>query len=68
MKFSAMTSLYRAEADKHQDAADFIRMVKANEDYDREKLAALASRIYAEGGKDILELARQAQAGETLIL
>jgi predicted nucleotidyltransferase len=68
MKFSAMTSLYRAADDKHQDAHDFIRMVKNNPDLDREKLAELASHLYREGSKDILEMVRQALAGEVLKL
>jgi hypothetical protein len=68
MKFAAMTSLYRAEADKYQDAHDFIRMVKQNPEYDREKLAELGSLLYADGGKDVLEMARKAQAGEKLNL
>jgi len=68
MKFSAMTSLYRAEEDKHQDAHDFILMVKKNPDFDRDKLADLGSLIYPDGGKDIVELARKALAGERLLL
>jgi hypothetical protein len=68
MKFSAMTSLHRPVEDKYRDAHDFIRMVKNNPDYDREKVASLASLIYEEGGKDVLELARKALAGETLNL
>lgn len=68
MKFAAMTSLYRAEEDKHQDAHDFIRLVKQNPDFDKDKLAELAMLMYADGGKDALELARKAQAGEKLDL
>jgi hypothetical protein len=68
MKFSAMTSLYRAVEDKYQDAHDFILMVKNNPDFDRDKLAALGSLIYANGGKDVVEMARKAQAGEKLDL
>jgi Nucleotidyl transferase AbiEii toxin, Type IV TA system len=68
MKFAAMTSLYRAEEDKHQDAHDFIRIVKQNAKFDQEKLAELGSLLYADGGKDVLELVRKAQAGEKLDL
>jgi hypothetical protein len=68
MKFSAMTSLYRATEDKYRDAHDFIRMVKQNPEYDRDKLAELGSLLYPDGGKDVLELARKAGAGETLNL
>ena len=68
MKFSAMTSLYRADEDKHQDAHDFIRMVKQNPELDGAKLAELASLIYPDGGKDILEMVRKVQAGEKLVI
>ena len=68
MKFSAMTSLYRAVEDKYRDAHDFIRMVKNNADMDEEELATLGSLIYPEGGKDVLEMVRKARAGETLPL
>lgn len=68
MKFAAMTSLYRAEEDKHQDAHDFIRLVKQNPEYDKDKLEELGSLMYSDGGKDVLELARKAEAGEKLNL
>jgi predicted nucleotidyltransferase len=68
MKFSAMTSLYRAEEDKLLDAHDFICMVKGNPDYDRDKLALLGSLLYPDGGKDVVEMARKALAGEKLHL
>jgi Nucleotidyl transferase AbiEii toxin, Type IV TA system len=68
MKFSAMTSLHRAAEDRHRDAHDFIRMVKNNPDLDAEKLAELASRIYPEGGKDVLEMVEKVRAGEMLQL
>jgi hypothetical protein len=68
MKFTAMTSLYRADADKFQDAHDFILMVQKNSDLAEAKLADLASLIYADAGKDILEMVRKIRAGEKLIL
>jgi len=68
MKFASMTSLYRADADKYLDAHDFIYMVKENPELDRDKLAELGCLLYAEGGKDLLELVRKAQAGEKLPL
>ena len=68
MKFSAMTSLYRAVEDKYRDAHDFIRMVKNNPEIDDAKLSALGSLIYPEGGQDLLEMVRRAKAGETLRL
>jgi hypothetical protein len=68
MKFASMTSLYRSEADKHQDAHDFILMVENNPDFNKDKLVELGSLLYADGGKDVLEMARKAQAGEKLNL
>ncbi len=68
MKFSAMTSLYRADEDKFQDAHDFIRMVKANPDVDLGKITELGSLIYPDGGKDVLEMVQKVRAGESLTL
>lgn len=68
MKFAAMTSLFRADEDKFRDAHDFIRMVKGNPDINKDKLGELASLIYPDGGKDILEMVRKIQAGEKLSL
>jgi predicted nucleotidyltransferase len=68
MKFSAMTSLYRADENKHVDAHDFIRMIKQNPELDEAKLAELASLIYPDGAKDILEMVRKVRAGEKLTL
>jgi hypothetical protein len=65
MKFSAMTSLYRATKDKYQDAHDFINIATTNPDLDRDRAAALAQLIYPEAGKDILDLLDKARAGET---
>ena len=66
MKFSSMTSLYRANDDRHRDAQDFIRMAKRNPQLDTEKLADLGTLLYPDGGKDVLEMVRKALAGETL--
>src|SRR5262249_47911387 len=68
MKYSAMTSFNRAEEDIYQDAHDFILMVKNNPDLNKEKLAELGMLLYADCGKDVLELVRKAQAGEKLNL
>lgn len=68
MKFSAMISINRAPEDKHHDARDFIRMVKNNPQLDQDQAAQLASLIYPDGGKDLLEIVRKALANETLIL
>lgn len=66
MKYAAMTSLNRRTEDRYRDAHDFIRMVKNNPDFDRNMVAELASLMFADAGKDVLELARKAQADETL--
>jgi hypothetical protein len=68
MKFSAMISLTRADDKKLIDAADFIRIVKANPNIDLEKLHALGQRVYNGGGEEIVEKVRQVRAGERLKL
>jgi len=60
--------MYRADEDKFRDAHDFIRMVKNNEGIDKDEVRALASLIYDDGGKDLLEMVRKIQAGEKLII
>jgi hypothetical protein len=68
MKFSAMISLTRSDDKKLIDAADFIRIVRANADIDLEKLHALGQLVYNGGGPEIVEKVRQVRAGETLRL
>jgi hypothetical protein len=68
MKFASMTSLNRAVEDSYRDAHDFIRMIKNNPEFDKDKVGELASLIYPEAGKVVLDLARKAQAGEKLNL
>ena len=68
MKFSAMTSLYRADEDKFQDAHDFILMVKANIDIDDARLKEIGSLMYPDGGKDLLDMVNKVRRGEKLFL
>jgi hypothetical protein len=68
LKFAPMISLNRADEDKHQDAHDFIRMVKNNAEIDLEKIEGLGDLVYNGGGKEILELVRRVRAGEKLEL
>jgi hypothetical protein len=69
LKFApTMVSPNREMEDKFQDAHDFIRMVKQNQSINSEKLAELASLMYADGGKDIMEMVRRVRAGEKLVL
>jgi hypothetical protein len=67
-KFAAMVSPYRAMEDKYRDVGDFVRIVKNNPDFNRDKLAALGALVYAGGEKEILELARQALADERIVV
>jgi hypothetical protein len=68
LKFAPMISLTRADEDKHQDAHDFIRLVKQNADIDVKKLETLGDLVYNGGGKEICEKVRQVRAGEKLQL
>lgn len=69
MKYSAMTSIHRADDDKFQDAHDFIRMVKNNpKSIDRGRLSSIAELIYPEARNDIVEMVRKIEAGEKLVL
>ena len=68
LKFAPMISLTREDEDKHQDAHDFIRMVKNNVAIDVVLLAELGERIYAGGGKEVVEMVRKVRAGEKLQL
>ncbi len=64
--FAGMTSLYRGQADKHQDAHDFVLIVKNNPDPDRDRLQRLGQCIFAGGGKDVLQMVQWVRAGQKL--
>jgi hypothetical protein len=68
MKFAAMVSPNRADADRFQDAHDFILMVKANAKKDRKKLIELGDLVCADGSEQLLEMVRKVEAGEKLVL
>jgi hypothetical protein len=68
MKFAAMISPNRPVEKVHQDAHDFIVMVKGNPERDRETLESLGDAVYNGGGEELLEMIRKAQAGERLNL
>jgi hypothetical protein len=68
MKFAPMISIVRVIEKKLVDAADFIKIVKANPGIDLERLAELGELVYAGGGKEIVDLVRKARAGEKLPL
>jgi hypothetical protein len=67
-KFAPMISLMRADEKKHQDAHDFIVMVKQNPEIDLETLGKLCELVYSGGGKEVRELVRKVRAGEKLVL
>jgi hypothetical protein len=68
MKFAPMISLNRAEEDRHQDAHDFMYMIKVNAEIDLQRLEKLGALVYPSGGKEILELVRKVRCGEKLIV
>jgi hypothetical protein len=68
MKFTAMTSVHRADENKHLDAHDFMNMIKNNPDLKEPKLAELACLIYPDAGKAIVEMVRKVRAGEKLVI
>jgi hypothetical protein len=68
MKFAPMVSLNRADEYRHQDAHDFISIIKSNPDIDLQQLAAFGDLVYNGGGSEIVELVRKVRAGEKLIL
>ncbi|MBY0525999.1 MAG: hypothetical protein K2R98_21575 [Gemmataceae bacterium] len=66
MKFAPMISLNRPEKEKYQDAHDFLAIIDANKEIDLAKLSELGDRVYLGGGAEVVELVRQARAGEKL--
>jgi hypothetical protein len=66
-KFAAMVSPNRHDDEKHQDATDFIRMVKQNADIDDDRLNSLGELVYG-GGAKVCALVQKVRDGETLIL
>lgn len=68
LKFGPMISLTRVDEKKHQDAADFVAMVKKNPNVDLEVVERLGDLDYPGGGKEIIELVRKVRAGEKLTL
>ena len=67
-KFAPMISLMRVDEKKHQDAADFIAIVKKNTEIDLESLEKLGELVYPGGGKEVIEMVRKIRAGEKLRL
>lgn len=67
-KFAPMVSPAREEDRKHQDAHDFIVMVRQNPEIDLAKLEELAEHLYTGAGKEAIEYVRKVRAGEKLTL
>jgi predicted nucleotidyltransferase len=67
-KFAAMVSPNRQDDRKHQDAADFIRIVRENADVDFDTLTQLGELIYGGAGAELCEMVQKVRAGEKLVL
>src|SRR5260370_32263343 len=66
-KFAAMTSPNRTERKKHLDAADLIAMVELHfHNIDREVLFSFAEMVRTRGGRDILKLVDDMNAGRPI--
>jgi hypothetical protein len=68
MKFAAMISPNRADDKKFSDAADFIRMVKANADIDLKYLSSMGELVYNGGGPEVVQMVHDVRAGKKLRL
>ena len=68
MKFAALTSLTRGLADKHMDAADFMRMARASPVIDLKRLHTLGELIYGGGGDEVVKKVKQVRAGDKIDL
>jgi predicted nucleotidyltransferase len=67
MKFAALTSEDRGQADQFQDAHDFICIIKSNPEIDLPQLATFGEMAYNGGGSKIVEMVRTVRAGEKLV-
>jgi hypothetical protein len=68
MKFAAMISPNRGDAEKHLDAHDFILIAQLHPEADPAVLSQLGELVYEGGGAELLEMVRKARAGEKLSL
>jgi len=66
LKFFSMTSHGRQEEDKHQDAHDFIHLVKSNSNINLAKLQAWGEIAFAGGGADLVRMVKDVRAGRKL--
>jgi len=68
LKFASMVSPTRQDEDRHQDAHDFIRMVKHNAEIHLDELRRLGDLAYSGGGEHILKMLDDVRAGRSLVL
>jgi predicted nucleotidyltransferase len=68
MKFAPLISESRAQADRFQDAHDFMCIIKSKPEIDLRQLAIFGELVYNGGGAEIVEMVRKVRAGEKLIL
>jgi hypothetical protein len=66
-KFAAMTSPSRDQAKKLIDGGDFVDMARKNlKQIHRAKLRRLADKIYPDGGREIIEMLEDIEAGRRI--
>ncbi len=68
MKFAPLISEDRAQADRFQDAHDFMCIIKSNPEINLPQLAIFGKLVYNGGGAKIVEMVRQVRADEKLVL
>jgi hypothetical protein len=68
MKFASLRSSERGMADRHFDAADFMRIAQENPGGDLKKLHELGELVHSGGGDEVVEMVRKVRAGEKLSL
>ncbi|MCY3018966.1 MAG: hypothetical protein NTW87_08060 [Planctomycetota bacterium] len=66
LKFFSMTSQGRQEEDKHQDAHDFIHLVKSNSSISLVKLQAWGEMAFTGGGGELVKMVADVRAGRKL--
>ena len=66
MKFASMIFAGRKPADRFQDAADFMRVLEAQDPVDDQLLRELGELVYAGGGEEVMAHVANARAGRSL--
>jgi hypothetical protein len=68
MKFARLIDECRDQADRFQDAHDFLCMIHANLEIDLRQLAFFGELVYNAGGAEIVEMVRKVRTGEKLTI